>query len=350
MAADPAALYPLRFDPIFEYRPWGGRRLGRLLGRPLPDGPVGEAWILSDRDDHASRVADGSLRGWTIARLLETYPESIMGRLAGRFERFPLLLKFLDARQMLSVQVHPSDADTDLVPAGEMGKTEAWVVIEAHGTSRIYAGQRPGTTLDDLRRAFARGQVDECLASFTPTAGEAVLIPAGTVHSLGGDTVVFEVQENSDVTFRLFDWGNIDPRTGRARPLQVDQGLACVNLAKPAIGPVVPVLRSASRPPRELLLQCAEFRVERIHGDSAFRVGAADVPRVLVCLEGRAELDHREATFAIGRGEVMLLPAVLGVCSVRPRGMLSLLEIHLPAAANRPQTDRPARQLSTSRP
>jgi hypothetical protein len=114
---------------------------------PLPgDGPIGEAWILSDRDDHPSRVADGPLKGRTIGQLMEQCPEQLMGKLAGRFHRFPLLLKFLDAREMLSVQVHPSDAHKDLLPAGETGKTEAWVVLEAGTESRIYAGLKPGTT------------------------------------------------------------------------------------------------------------------------------------------------------------------------------------------------------------
>ena len=148
-------LYPLRFEPIYQYRLWGGRRLADLLTAPLPgDGPIGEAWVLSDRDDHPSHVANGPLKGRTIGQLLEQFPEQLMGKLAGRFRRFPLLLKFLDAREMLSVQVHPTDAHTDLLPAGETGKTEAWVVLEAGTKSRIYAGLKPGTTADDLRQAL----------------------------------------------------------------------------------------------------------------------------------------------------------------------------------------------------
>jgi mannose-6-phosphate isomerase len=124
--------YPLRFEPIFQYRLWGGRRLADLLSVPLPgDGPFGEAWVLSDRDDHSSQVANGPLKGQTISQLLEQAPEQLLGKLARRFHRFPLLLKFLDAHKMLSIQVHPSDTHTDLLPAGETGKTEAWVVLES---------------------------------------------------------------------------------------------------------------------------------------------------------------------------------------------------------------------------
>ncbi len=180
-------LYPLRFEPIYQYRLWGGRRLADLLTAPLPgDGPIGEAWLLSDRDDHPSRVADGPLKGLTIRQLLEQSPEQLLGKLARRFQRFPLLLKFLDAREMLSVQVHPSDRQTDYLPAGEHGKTEAWVVLEAGPESRIYAGLKPGTTADVLRQALANRTVADHLASFTPKPGDGVFMQAGTVHSLGG--------------------------------------------------------------------------------------------------------------------------------------------------------------------
>jgi mannose-6-phosphate isomerase len=202
-------LYPLRFEPIYQYRLWGGRRLADLLSAPLPgDGPIGEAWVLSDRDDHSSRVTNGPLKGQTISQLLEQTPEQLLGKLAQRFRRFPLLLKFLDAREMLSVQVHPSDAHTDLLPAGETGKTEGWVMLEAETESRVYAGLKPGTTAKDLRRALANGTMVDDLVCFTPKRGDSVFLPAGTVHSLGDDIVVFEVQQNSDVTFRLFDWGH----------------------------------------------------------------------------------------------------------------------------------------------
>ena len=144
-----------------------------------------------------------------------------------------MLLKFLDAREMLSVQVHPSDRQTDLLPAGESGKTEGWVVLEAGPESRIHAGLKPGTTPKELRRALANRTLADHLAAFTPRPGDAVFIRAGTVHTLGGGVVVFEVQENSDVTFRLYDWDRVDARTGQPRALQVDQAMACIDYDKP---------------------------------------------------------------------------------------------------------------------
>ena len=248
---NPMPLYPLRFEPIFQYRPWGGRRLAGQLSTPLPgDDPIGEAWLLSDREDHPTRVADGPLEGRTIAQLLQQWPESLLGKQAGRFQRFPLLLKFLDAQATLSVQVHPSDRQKAYLPTGESGKTEAWVVLDAGPERIVYAGLKPGTTSADLRKAITDRTLADQLARFRPKVGDGIFIPAGTVHCLG-DLVVFEVQENSDVTFRLDDWGRVDPKTGQARPLQVEQALACIDFERGPAGPVVPVVEAAQGELRE---------------------------------------------------------------------------------------------------
>ena len=159
-------MYPLRFEPIYQYRLWGGRCLADLLAAPLPgDGPIGEAWLLSDRDDHPSKVAAGPLKGSTIRELMEQSPEQLLGKLADRFRRFPVLLKFLDAREKLSVQVHPDDGLTAYIPTGESGKTEAWVVLEAES-----AGLKPGNTAGDLRQALTSRTVANLLASFAPAS------------------------------------------------------------------------------------------------------------------------------------------------------------------------------------
>ena len=324
------SFYPLRFEPIYQYRLWGGRRLANLLSTALPgDGPIGEAWLLSDREDHPSRVADGPLKGKSITELLHQWPEELLGNLAGHFRRFPLLLKFLDVRDMLSVQVHPSDDQTQYIPAGETGKTEAWVVLEAGSKSRIYAGLKPATTADTLRQALESGSVADQLASFTPKPGDGIFIPAGTVHSLK-DIVVFEVQQNSDVTFRLYDWDHVDSKTGKPRPLQVDQAMACVDFAQGATGPVVPMVDEVKPVLRERLFECEHFGLWRFGSESSFGVGAERTPRILVCLAGAGQVQHEGANYAIGKGDVLLLPAVVGACLCQPSEPISLLEISLP--------------------
>jgi mannose-6-phosphate isomerase len=325
------ALYPLRFEPIYQYRLWGGRRLANWLTAPLPDGPIGEAWILSDRADYPSQVADGPLKGRTIAQLIDQFPSQLLGNLAQRFKRFPLLLKFLDACEMLSIQVHPSDAHPELLPPGETGKTEAWVVLEAGRESRIYAGLKPGATAGVLRRALTNGKVADQLACFAPLAGDGVFIPAGTVHSLGGNIVVFEVQQNSDVTFRLYDWNHVDAKTDNPRALQVDRAIACIDFGECDGGLVTPVTEQTTPVLRERLFHCDRFWLSRLHSESPFAVGVPGAPAVLVCIEGAGKVEQGGATYPVAKGDVYLLPAAIGVHIVRPRGAVSLLEIEIPA-------------------
>jgi HAD superfamily hydrolase (TIGR01484 family) len=167
---------------------------------------------------------------------------------------------------MLSVQVHPSDANKELLPEGETGKTEAWVVLETGANSRIYSDLKPGTTKNVLRLALANGSVVNDLASFVPKPGDAVFTPAGTVHALGGDIVVFEIQENSDVTFRLYDWGHIEAKTDKPRSLQVDQALECITFVKSTAGLTEPVMQSTTPVERESIFQCRAFRLWRLRG------------------------------------------------------------------------------------
>jgi mannose-6-phosphate isomerase len=333
MIMEQIKLYPLKFEPIYQYRIWGGHRLVNLLTQPLPDNdPIGEAWILSDRDDHPSTVTDGPLKGKTISELLVDASEPLLGKIAGRFEKFPLLLKFLDCQKVLSVQVHPSDQLKKYIPAGESGKTEAWVVLQTGNEGKIYAGLKPGTTEDKLRSSLEKHEVADDLASFKPNVGDSVLIKAGTVHTLG-DVVVFEVQENSDVTYRLYDWDRVDEKTGKPRDLQVEQAIACIDFAQTAIGPVKPVIENDGPELREKIFDNEHFILWRLTGTVPFMVGEEAVPRVLVCIEGTGELETHNDLFSLTKGEVMLLPAVCGACPFVPKDKVILLEIAVPETA-----------------
>jgi mannose-6-phosphate isomerase len=323
-------LYPLRFDPVLQYRLWGGRRLEDWLDTKLPDdGPIGEAWLLSDRDDFPSRVADGPLKGQTVAQLIERSPTLMLGELASQYRKFPLLLKFLDVREMLSVQVHPPDDRADLIPVGETGKTEAWVVLEARPGGRVYAGLKAGVTAKDLR-SLSEQNADDFLPSFTPSPGQAVFIKAGTVHSMGGGVVVFEVQQNSDVTFRVYDWDHIDPKTGYKRALQTEQALACIDYAQGTIAPVIPRPEIVEPVVREQLFNCPQFRLWRLHGTTPFRVGMERLPHVLVCIEGVGNVVFKGTNFGMAKGTVILLPAAVGACMFTPEKNVTLLEIAIP--------------------
>jgi len=327
---NPISLYPLKFDPIYQYRLWGGRRLSHLLTKPLPkDEPIGEAWLLSDRDDHPSLVSEGPLKGYTITQLLKQFPEQMLGKLAARFDRFPLLLKFLDCKEVLSVQVHPSDDQKKYIPAGDTGKTEAWVVLETGKDSRIYAGLKPGTNAENLRQAISDHKVAGRLHSFIPKPGDGIFIHSGTVHTLGG-AVVFEVQENSDVTFRLYDWDRTDAKTGKPRDLQVEEALACIDFNQVDIEPVKPIEDDKYPAIKEQLFNNEHFMLWRIKSDTMFMVGEKEVPRVLVCIDGKGDLAFNGIKYPLHKGEVMLLPAMAGACIYQPCGDVTLLEIGIP--------------------
>jgi mannose-6-phosphate isomerase len=242
-----------------------------------------------------------------------------------------LLLKFLDARDTLSVQVHPTDEHTQLLPPGERGKTEAWVVLRAESNSCIYAGFHPGATPEMLRRALGERRLRELLASFTPRPGDGIMLPAGTVHTLGGGVMLFEVQQNSDVTFRLYDWDRVDSQ-GKARALHLEEALACSDFKRGPVGPVTPKVEATAPARREQLFDCAFFRLWRLQGREKFPVGIAGACRVFVGIDGGALLESVAGRTELAPGSVILWPAQLGAGACHPATGegLTMLEIALP--------------------
>ncbi len=325
-------LYPLRFEPIFKTALWGGRRLPAYLNRTVDhtDG-VGEAWVLSDVDGSLSRVLDGPLAGLTLRELLAQDPARVLGSAKAPQGRFPLLLKFLDARQELSVQVHPNDEQAAKLGPGKFGKTEAWVVLDSDpATSKLYAGFAEGVSANDFRAALAAKTTPQTLHSFTPKVGDCVFLEAGTVHAIGRDLLLFEVQQTSDITYRLYDWDRIDAKTKQPRQLHVEEGLACADFRRGPCHPVRPTVAVAAGVRREGLVACPYFTLERMTAHVPFRVGAANRCRAVVCVKGSGELESRGQRFAFGTGDVFLLPAEVGVCLAHPdRCEVTLLECGL---------------------
>jgi mannose-6-phosphate isomerase len=320
-------LTPLRFEPIFRSALWGGSRLRPLFGVAPSAEPTGEAWVLSDHGDAHSVVAAGPLAGTTLRQLLDRAPERILGRGRAVNGRFPLLLKFIHAHQPLSVQVHPTDARArELEGPAAVGKTEAWVVLEADPTARVYAGLQPGVTADQLRRAVHRGGIEDLLYATAPDPGDSFFLRAGTVHAIGGGLVLFEVQQTSDLTYRLHDWGRTDPKTGKPRELNVDKGLACVDHDLGPCRPFRPTTEFRGRPRLVPLAECDYFTLGRWDTAQPFRAGAPGACRILVGIAGRACLKHGGAEYPITIGSVWLLPAEVGLCEVVPHGPAVILE------------------------
>jgi mannose-6-phosphate isomerase len=324
-------LPPLRFTPIFKTALWGGDRLTALLkARPSAD-PVGEAWVLSDCADQPSVVADGPLAGTSLRDLMLRMPDRLLGRATAPHGRFPVLIKFLHARQPLSVQVHPADAQARrLEGPTAVGKTEAWVILEADPDARVYAGLPPAATADTLRRAIVREAVEDILYAHAPQPGDCYFLPAGTVHSIGGGLVLFEVQQTSDLTYRLYDWGRTDPKTGQVRELHLEKGLACVDFKQGPCRPARPTVEVRGRPRLLPLAECAYFTLGRWEASRSFGTGAVGECRVLAGVDGKAVIRHRGREYPIGLGDVWLLPAETGPVEVVPAGPVALLECGIP--------------------
>lgn len=321
------ALYPLRFEPIFKSMIWGGRRLPGFLNRPQPtDEPVGEAWVLSDVDGHSSRVVEGPLAGVALRELLATDAARILGSARPVNGRFPLLLKFIDAQQELSVQVHPNDEQAAQRNLGANGKTEAWVILDANpATSRIYAGFRDGISADHFRAALESRTTPQTLHSFTPKSGDCVFLEAGTVHAIGANILLFEVQQTSDITYRLYDWDRVDAKSGRGRDLHIEDGLLCSDFAKGPCHPVSPRRRGQ----REALVECPHFTLDRHGGFTPFPIGKAGECTAVVCIGGRGAIESQGQRYPLSSGDVVLLPAEVGECVCVPDGDIALLECGL---------------------
>jgi len=301
--------------------------LATVLGKDLPpDEIVAESWEICDRQADQSVVANGPLAGKTLHELITTWPERLLGRHASA-SRFPLLFKFLDAHQPLSVQVHPNDEQAAQLAPPDFGKTEAWVILDAAPGSLIYAGLKRGFDRAALAREVARGTTELCLHRFEPRVGDCVFLPAGTIHALGAGLLVAEIQQSSDTTYRLFDWNRVGP-DGQPRPLHVQQALDVIDYNRGPIDPARPA--ATERPHVERLVECEKFTLDRWQFDSAQPIGGDNRFHLIVVLGGQLEIPGDPCGVSLRRGETALIPADLGETTLKARLPTLLLDTYLP--------------------
>lgn len=321
------ALYPLRFQPLFRRYVWGGRRLGHVLGKPIgPEADYAESWEVVDHGADQSVVLHGPLAGQSLHQLVQHYPEELLGKHSG-WTQFPLLFKFLDAQQNLSVQVHPSDRQACQMDPPDWGKTEAWVIVDAAPGSRIYAGLKRGFDRDALAREVARGTTSLCLHSFEPQAGDCVFVPAGVVHALGAGLLVAEIQQSSDTTFRLFDWNRL-AADGQPRPLHIEAALRTIDYERGPVNCQIP--QPTGRPESCCLVRCDKFVLERWQIERPTVLGGDHRCHLLVILEGGLRVDPDPAQSTLPRGGTLLIPAACGALQLSPECPTTLLDVHLP--------------------
>jgi mannose-6-phosphate isomerase len=318
-------LYPLTFEPIFKERIWGGRNLETLYGKILPaGGRVGESWEISDRPGDESVIARGPLRGRTLHWLMEQCPADLLGPRDPAPGRFPLLIKIIDAQDTLSLQVHPPA--TVAARLGGEPKTEMWYVARAERGAELFVGLKKGVSRADFRRKLAAQTVAECFHRIAAQEGDAMFLPSGRVHALGAGMVIFEVQQNSDTTYRVFDWNRVD-RDGNARELHLTQSLASIDFVdfEPALLPRT-VFASHPGTVRPLVrddLFSVDLRQWAGGDQLAWRAGRM---RIFGVVQGVLRIEGVGEVVEIGAGQFCLAPAQCEGIVARAPGAVSFLE------------------------
>ncbi len=298
-------LYPLTFQPTFKERVWGGRTLQHLYGKSLPpDIPIGESWEIADRPEDESRIANGPLAGRTLRWLMQEHQADVLGGAApAAGERFPILCKILDAREKLSLQVHP--------PATELGepKTEMWYIAAAEPGAQLYVGLKRGISREQFERDLQGGTVADCFHTIPVRAGDVMFLPSGRVHAIGAGLVIFEIQQNSDTTFRVFDWNRLG-LDGKPRDLHIDQSLQSIDF-----GDFEPPLADGAlagdgafegRP----LVRHPLFDADLVRAESAGMLTFDDARlRILAVVSGRLTATGGGVAEPLVAGQFCLLPA-----------------------------------------
>jgi mannose-6-phosphate isomerase len=319
-------LHPLTFQPIFKERVWGGRSLERLYGKKLPPRvPIGESWEISDRPGDASVITNGPLAGKSLHWLVENHPSELLGAVKVQKGRFPLLFKLLDAQEKLSLQVHPPAHK-----AAELGgepKTEMWFIADVAPGAELFVGLKRGVTRGDFERKLRDRMVADCLHRVAVRAGDAMFLPSGRVHAIGAGLVIFEIQQNSDTTYRLFDW-NRAGLDSKPRQLHIAESLASIdfNDFEPT-----PVRRTFSgNDPVNLypLVRDPLFSVEAMQmAAGAVATLKSHTMQIVACVSGDLRVENGTVSIERSPGEFCLVPACLERATLRARTATTLLRV-----------------------
>lgn len=331
LSGDPsAALPPLRFSPVLKPYTWGGRKLETVLGRELPPGVTAESWEISAHPNGPTRIAAGPLAGATLDELIERFGLDLVGRrnayvLDGG--RFPLLVKVLDAAEWLSVQVHPDDAAA--AREGDRGKTEMWVVLQADDGAELIQGFEPGVDREGFAAAVAAGEAEGLLHRLPVGAGDVFFLRPGVVHALGPGVLLAEIQQSSDVTYRVFDWN----RNQKDRPLHLERALEVLDFGAARPGPIEPAPLAPGDTNGELLASCPYFETQRLRlAGGAVWSGACDGETFEIwgVIEGTAIVRCAGGEEHLTAVDWVLLPAAAGEFQVRAAEPATLLRVFVP--------------------
>jgi mannose-6-phosphate isomerase len=330
MSTTSGPLAPIHLRSSLHPTIWGGRNLIRIAGKQLPDeGKIGESWETA-----TDTVAlNAPYTDQTLGALVDQYGEALIGARAVEVfgMRFPLLAKFIDAQDQLSVQVHPADDYAAQHENGSLGKTEAWCILQADDGAEIVYGLKEKATEDQIRQAIAENRLENYLRRVEVHAGDVVLVPAGTVHAIGAGIVLYELQEYSDVTYRLYDYGRLQAN-GQPRELHIEKSLAVMDYAPPEFDLVKPVPTDEGQPEQSRILVACRYFVEeeaQIEGEAP-GLALPTSCQIVSVLQGSCEVVWSGEPAMIGLGETVVLPAAIGPHALRA-GFARVLRSYVPA-------------------
>ncbi|HOC00168.1 MAG TPA: hypothetical protein PKM43_15670 [Verrucomicrobiota bacterium] len=353
-------LYPLVFQPIFKEHVWGGRKLEELYAKALPPGlRIGESWEISDRPEGVSVVTNGPLAGKDLRWLMQHHAAELLGSAGSTNGRFPLLVKLLDCREAPSVQVHPPD---DMAArSGDEPKTEIWYITQAEPDARLTAGLVRGVKRFQFERKLGEGRVLECLHTIPVQTGDVMFVPSGRVHTVGGGIVLCEIQQNSNTTYRLFDWDRLGP-DGKPRELHIEQGLAATDYDDIEPDLVRTDFEGDDAAVTRRLADTPWFQVEEWQSQTPNRrvLNAPNRPIIVGILSGKATVAGAGETVTLGPGQFCLIPASLRDTVVETDGKATCLlavpsgarEVKAPVASQTSEAPRgipPWRQAQAGR-
>jgi mannose-6-phosphate isomerase len=324
---NPAKLVPARLAPIFVPRIWGARRLAPLFDRPQSSAPIGEVWLTGEQ----CRFDSGEFAGRTLGETWPALPAEWTGTRLRDQPRIPLLVKFIFPEDKLSVQVHPNDEYARAHEgAAAVGKTEMWYAISAREGAELRVGLEPGVTPESFRRAIDDGTAERCLRTLPVHAGDAFFVPAGTAHTIGPGMTICEVQQHSDITYRVFDYNRLQP-DGKPRPLHIRQALEVMRFGESCGGKAAPLTLQRGPLLRTCLAACRYFATER--WEFSERVTAGTSPErfeLLIAISGRGRIEWDNTSASYGPAEVWMLPAALGTYQLAPESPTALLRTFVP--------------------
>jgi mannose-6-phosphate isomerase len=314
---------PLVFAEIFKPKLWGGRALARVSGKRLPPGKVGETWEISDHPNGVTAVSGGPLDGKTLRYLMQKHRRSLIGESPHR--RFPLIVKLVDAEHRLSLQVHPDDEQARRLKLRDSGKVEAWYVLESRSSGCLVTGLKSPGDLARLEELARSGELASRLISVHPKAGEAWLCEPGSLHALGPGLVVLEVQQNSDATLRLYDWGR-RPSRGVERPLHLKESLVVLRGGMSKVRRGRPARLRGFPVPAERLIAADRFVMDKWHVAKPLHRSKPGRFEILHVLSGAGSLcDGRWPEIALKRGRTVLAPADVSEYDIVPSRRLEII-------------------------